>query len=120
MALVVPPKGLALSAEVKSVNVVPRPGVTVWRPSMQNVVNVAGRPASRASPETFVQVNWPARVVRQVIGVAASPRNVTGRESGWRERTPQEEYFVKGHKREIFVSVWRLGAREMPHGSLLL
>ena len=87
---------------------------------MQNVVKDAGRPASRASPEAFVQVNWPARVVCQEIGVAASPRNVTGRESDGRERTPQEEYCVKGLKREIFVSVWWLGGHEMPHVSLLL
>ena len=84
MALVVPPNGLALRAVEKSVNVVARPGATPCWPSMQNVVKEAGRPASRASPEAFVQLIWPTFLVCQAIGAVASPTYVTGRETASR------------------------------------
>lgn len=78
MGTAVPPIGPAAEAWMKFENVTVLPRETLCSPSIQNDLNVAGRPAALASPVAFVQVNWPAFMVRQAIGVAASPWNVTG------------------------------------------
>ena len=78
MPTLAPPNGPELIADVKSGNVELLPGATICRPSMQKDLKEAGRPAARASPVTFVHVNWPAVGVCHEIGPAVSPWNVTG------------------------------------------